>query len=126
VSHTVCDTVSPSDTRHCTGEESAVSLEDPRHPQVFVWRPRTRPLAAAEKWLVSKRCWTVDGDVSSRRKRALIKELTLLDCRARWHAPIFLEEERASVSNIPVPAAAFGARNARRPVRFRGWQDESD
>ena len=31
------------------------------------------------------------------------------------------------VSNIPLPAAAFGgARNARRPERFRGRQDESD
>ena len=43
-------------------------------------------------------------------------------------AGILLEGAHFSrVSNIPLPAAAFGGgRNARRPERFRGRQDESD
>ena len=54
---------------HSTGEESA-SLWKTHGTRTFLFGVHKHDRAAAEKWLVSKRCWTVDGDVSSRRKRA--------------------------------------------------------
>ena len=54
-------------TRHWRRE---LSLWKTHGTRTFLFGVHEHDRAAAEKWLVSKRCWTLDGDVSSRRKRA--------------------------------------------------------
>ena len=58
--------------RHTVLEKRALSLWKTHGTRRVCVREHDR---GAEKWLVSKRCWTVDGDVFSRRKRALRSSL---------------------------------------------------
>ena len=53
---------------HTALEKRALSLWKTHGTRTFLFGVHEHDRAAAEKWLVSKRCWTVDGDVSSRRK----------------------------------------------------------